>query len=101
MVINPDGSFAVTGVMKGGSLYESNGTIKVENNKVSLVFEGDKDVTESRLELVAGKSLSYITVISCIHHRQYPSCLLYCLAFRIPAFGPHQHRDLRLCRTLT
>ena len=62
MVINPDGSFEVTGVMKGGSgsLYESKGTIKVVNNKVSLVFEGDKDVIEGRLELVAGKSLSIV-----------------------------------------
>ena len=60
MVINPDGSFEVTGVMKGGSLYEEKGTIKVVNNKVSLVFEGDKDVIEGRLELVAGKSLSIV-----------------------------------------
>ena len=60
MVINPDGSFAVTGIMKGGYLYESKGTIKVVNNKVSLVFEGDEDVTEGRLELVAGKSLSIV-----------------------------------------
>ena len=60
MVINPDGSFEVTGVMKGGSLYEEKGTIKVVNNKVSLVFEGDTDVTEGRLELVAGKSMSIV-----------------------------------------
>ena len=60
MVINPDGSFNVTGVMKGGSLYEEKGTIKVVNNKVSLVFEGDKDVIEGRLELVTGKSLSIV-----------------------------------------
>ena len=60
MVINPDGSFEVTGVMKGGSLYEEKGTIKVVNNKVSLVFEGDKDVFEGRLELVVGKSLSIV-----------------------------------------
>ena len=60
MQIKEDGSFAVTGVMKGGSLYESKGTIKVVNNKVSLVFEGDKDATEGRLELVAGKSLSIV-----------------------------------------
>ena len=62
MVINPDGSFAVTGVMNGGngSLYEEKGTIKVVNNKVSLVFEGDKDVIEGRLELVAGKSMSIV-----------------------------------------
>ena len=60
MVINPDGSFAVTGIMKGGYLYESKGTINVVNNKVSLVFEGDKDVIEGRLELVAGKSLSIV-----------------------------------------
>ena len=60
MVINPDGSFEVTGVMKGGSLYESKGTIKVVNNKVSLVFEGDDEVTEGRLELVTGKSLSIV-----------------------------------------
>ena len=60
MVINPDGSFEVTGVMKGGSLYEEKGTIKVVNNKVSLVFEGDKDVIEGRLELVSGKSMSII-----------------------------------------
>jgi hypothetical protein len=51
MVINPDGSFNVTGVMKGGSLYEEKGTIKVVNNKVSLVFEGDKDVIEGRPEM--------------------------------------------------
>ena len=60
MVINPDGSFAVTGVMQGGILYESKGTIKVENNKVFLAFEGDQDATEGRLELVAGKSLSIV-----------------------------------------
>ena len=60
MVINPNGSFEVTGVMAGGSLYEEKGTIKVVNNKVSLVFEGDKDVIEGRLELVAGKSLAIV-----------------------------------------
>ena len=60
MVINPDGSFEVTGVMKGGSLYEEKGTIKVVNNKVSLVFDGDTDVIEGRLELVAGKSMSIV-----------------------------------------
>ena len=62
MVINPDGSFEVTGVMKGGngSLYEEKGSINVVNNKVSLIFEGDKDVIEGRLELVAGKSLSIV-----------------------------------------
>ena len=62
MVINPDGSFEVTGVMKGGngSLYEEKGSINVVNNKVSLVFERDKDVIEGRLELVAGKSMSIV-----------------------------------------
>ena len=62
MVINPDGSFEVTGVMKGGngSLYEEKGSINVVNNKVSLVFEGDNDVIEGRLELVAGKSMSIV-----------------------------------------
>ena len=60
MVINPDGSFNVTGILKGGSMYEEKGTIKVVNNKVSLVFEGDTEVTEGRLELVAGKSLSIV-----------------------------------------
>ena len=60
MVINPDGSFEVTGVMKGGSLYEEKGTIEVVNNKVSLVFDGDTDVIEGRLELVTGKSLSIV-----------------------------------------
>ena len=60
MVINPDGSFEVTGVMKGGSLYEEKGTIKVVNNKVTLAFDGDKEAYEGRLELVAGKSLSLV-----------------------------------------
>ena len=62
MVIKEDGSFTITGVMKGGngSLYEEKGTIKVVNNKVSLVFEGDTDVIEGRLELVAGNSLSIV-----------------------------------------
>ena len=58
--IKEDGSFTITGVMIHGALYESKGTIKVVNNKVSLVFEGDKDATEGRLELVAGKSFSIV-----------------------------------------
>ena len=60
MVINPNGSFTTTGIMKGGYLYEEKGNIKVVNYKVSLVFEGDTDVIEGRLELVAGKSLSIV-----------------------------------------
>ena len=60
MVINPDGSFEVTGIMQGGYLYEEKGTISVVNNKVSLVFEGDTDVIEGRLELVSGKSMSIV-----------------------------------------
>ena len=60
MVIKEDGSFAVTGIMKGGSLYESKGSINVVNNKVSLVFDGDDEVTEGRLELVAGETMSIV-----------------------------------------
>ena len=60
MVIKADGSFTTTGVMKGGSMYEEKGTIKVENNKVTLAFDGDKDTFEGRLEFVAGKSLSIV-----------------------------------------
>ena len=60
MVIKEDGSFTTTGVMKGGSLYEEKGTIKVVNNKVTLVFEGDNEEYEGRLEFVAGKSLSIV-----------------------------------------
>lgn len=60
MIINPDGSFNITGVMKGGSLYEEKGTIKVVNNKVTLAFDGDKETFEGRLEFVAGKSLSIV-----------------------------------------
>ena len=60
MVIKEDGSFTTTGVMKGGSLYEEKGTIKVVNNKVTLAFDGDKDTFEGRLEFVAGKSLSIV-----------------------------------------
>ena len=60
MVIKEDGSFTTTGVMKGGSLYEEKGTIKVVNNKVTLAFDGDKDTFEGRLEFVAGKSMSIV-----------------------------------------
>ena len=60
MVIKADGSFTTTGIMKGGSMYEEKGTIKVVNNKVTLAFDGDKDTFEGRLELVAGKSLSIV-----------------------------------------
>ena len=60
MVIKEDGSFTTTGVMKGGSLYEEKGTIKVVNNKVTLAFDGDKETFEGRLEFVAGKSLSLV-----------------------------------------
>ena len=61
MVINPDGSFTITGVMNGGigALYEEKGTIKVVNNKVTLAYNTG-DVFEGRLELVAGKSLSIV-----------------------------------------
>ena len=59
MVINPDGSFTTTGIMKGGYLYEEKGTIKVVNNKVTLAYNSG-DVFEGRLELVAGKSLSIV-----------------------------------------
>ena len=60
MVIKEDGSFTTTGVMKGGSMYEEKGTIKVVNNKVTLAFEGDNEAYEGRLEFVAGKSLSIV-----------------------------------------
>ena len=60
MVIKEDGSFTTTGVMKGGSLYEEKGTIKVVNNKVTLAFDGDNESYEGRLEFVAGKSLSIV-----------------------------------------
>ena len=60
MVINPDGSFAITGIMQGGYLYEEKGAIKVENNKVSLLYEGETEAFEGRLELVAGKSMSIV-----------------------------------------
>ncbi len=60
MVIKADGSFTTTGVMKGGSLYEEKGTIKVVNNKVTLAFDGDNETFEGRLEFVAGKSMSIV-----------------------------------------
>ena len=60
MVIKADGSFTTTGIMKGGSLYEEKGTIKVVNNKVTLAFDGDKETFEGRLEFVAGKSMSLV-----------------------------------------
>ena len=60
MVIKEDGSFTTTGVMRGGSLYEETGTIKVVNNKVTLAFDGDNEAYEGRLEFVAGKSLSIV-----------------------------------------
>ena len=60
MVIKENGSFVITGINGNGDLYEEKGNIKVVNNKVSLVFEGDTDVIEGRLELVAGKSLSIV-----------------------------------------
>ena len=60
MVIKEDGSFAVTGVMADGSLYESKGTMNVVNNKVTFAFDGDKEAYEGRLELVAGKSFSIV-----------------------------------------
>jgi hypothetical protein len=60
LVIKADGSFTTTGVMIHGYLYEEKGTIKVENNKITLAFDGDKETFEGRLEFVAGKSLSLV-----------------------------------------
>ena len=59
MVINPDGSFEVTGIMQGGYLYEEKGTISVVNNKVTLAYNSG-DTFEGRLELVSGKSMSIV-----------------------------------------
>lgn len=59
MEIKDDGSFSVTGIMKGGYLYEEKGVIKVVNNKVSLAYDSG-DVFNGRLELVAGKSMSIV-----------------------------------------
>lgn len=59
MVIKEDGTFAITGVMIHGALYEEKGTIKVVNNKVTLAYDSG-DVFEGRLEFVAGKSLSIV-----------------------------------------
>ena len=59
MVFKADGSFTITGVMKHGALYEEKGTIKAENNKVTLTYESG-DVFDGRLELVAGKSMSLV-----------------------------------------
>ena len=59
MVIKEDGSFAITGIMQGGYLYEENGTIEVVNNKVTLAYESG-DLFEGRLELVSGKSMSIV-----------------------------------------
>ena len=57
--IKADGTFAITGVMIHGALYEEKGTIKVVNNKVTLAYDSG-DVFVGRLELVAGKSLSIV-----------------------------------------
>ena len=57
--IKADGTFAITGVMIHGALYEEKGTIQVVNNKVTLAYDSG-DVFEGRLELVAGKSLSIV-----------------------------------------
>ena len=57
--IKADGTFAITGVMIHGALYEEKGTIKVVNNKVTLAYDSG-DVFEGRLEVVAGKSLSIV-----------------------------------------
>ena len=57
--IKADGTFAITGVMIHGALYEEKGTIKVVNNKVTLAYDSG-DVFEGRLELVVGKSLSIV-----------------------------------------
>ena len=57
--IKADGTFAITGVMIHGALYEEKGTIKVVNNKVTLAYDSG-DVFEGRLELVVGKSISIV-----------------------------------------
>lgn len=59
MVIKEDGTFAITGIMQGGYLYEEKGSIKVVNNKVTLAYNSG-DIFEGRLEFVAGKSMSLV-----------------------------------------
>ena len=70
MVINPDGSFEITGISGVGSLYEEKGTIKVVNNKVTLAYNSG-DAFEGRLELVAGKSMSIV------FNKEFDVCLTY------------------------
>ena len=70
MVIKEDGSFAITGIMKGGYLYEEKGSIKTVNNKVTLAYDGG-DVFDGRIELEAGKSMSIVL------NEEYDICLTY------------------------
>ena len=58
MVIEEDGSFTVIGIM-GGNLHEQKGTIKANNNKVTLTLDNGEKM-EGRLELVAGESFSIV-----------------------------------------
>ena len=59
MEIKEDGSFVITGIMQGGSLYEEKGTIMAVNNTVTLAYNSG-DMFEGRLEFVAGKAMSII-----------------------------------------
>ena len=59
MEIKEDGSFATTGIMQGGSLYEEKGTIMAVNNTVTLAYNSG-DMFEGRLEFVAGKAMSIV-----------------------------------------
>ena len=60
MVINADGSFAITGITAGGSLHEDKGILTVVNNKISLKFESSGETLEGRLEIVAGETMSIV-----------------------------------------
>lgn len=58
LVIKADGSFDVTGVVDG-EFFETTGTIKVVNNKVSYKQENG-DEFEGRLEMISGESFSLV-----------------------------------------
>ena len=58
LVIKADGSFDVTGVVDG-EFFETTGTIKVVNNKVSYKQENG-DEFEGRLEMISSESFSLV-----------------------------------------
>lgn len=103
LVIKEDGSVVATGVVDG-EFFESKGTIKVENNKMTYTLENG-DSFEGRFEIMPGESFSMIIDEELNQKFTYRYCKEdlsnYLIGLWVCTDGPSNEDDDMMIRTFS